>query len=259
MNWIDTHCHLDYDYSPKTVEDLVREAEAAGVSHLVTIGTQVQTSLQLQSISERFPNVYHTVGVHPHDATTTDLPSLGALKAASIHPKCKGIGEIGLDYYYKHSSPDEQKQIFRAQLILAQECKLPVVIHCRDAEDDTLAILEDYANTIQGSRIPGIIHCFSGTRVFGEACLQLGFYLSFSGIVTFKNAKDLHESAKLFPLEKMLVETDSPYLAPIPFRGKKCEPSMVRHTGEKIAELKGLPVEEVARITTENARRIFNF
>lgn len=255
--WIDTHCHLDYDYSPKSVSQIIEEAQAAGVTHLVTIGTQVETSLRLKALSEQYPAVYHTVGVHPHEAESADLPSLALLKEAARHPKCKGIGEIGLDYYYKHSSPAAQIQIFKAQLQLALECSLPIVVHCRDAETDILPLLEDYARAVPSGHTPGVIHCFTGTREFGESCLQMGFMISFSGIVTFKNATNLQDLARLFPLDRLLVETDSPYLAPIPFRGKKCEPSMVQYTGQKIAELKGIPVERISQATTLNAKKLF--
>jgi TatD DNase family protein len=254
---IDTHCHLDYDYAPKTTEDLLREAESVGISTLVTIGTEISSIPKVQALSDQYKNVFHTVGVHPHEAVTMKDQDLETLRAAAKHPKCRAIGEIGLDFHYDHSPPDVQQKRLAEQLKLALEVQLPVVIHSREAEEKLLELLTEYAGKVTKDRAPGIIHCFSGTEAFGEACLKLGFYLSFSGIVTFKNAESLRECAKKFPLEKMLVETDSPYLAPIPYRGKKCEPSMVRHTAMKIAELKGLTLDEVARTTTSNARRVF--
>jgi TatD DNase family protein len=255
--WIDSHCHLNYDYSPKSTEDLVREALSEGVSHLMTIGTDLQSLPKVVAISEKFPNVHHSVGVHPHDAVTLAEGDLDRLREAAKHPKCRAIGEIGLDTYYQHSPLEVQLTQLRHQLELALETGLPVIIHSRDAEKALLEELTRYAEKLPQDRIPGIIHCFTGTREFGQACLDLGFYISFSGILTFKNAESLRESAKSFPLEKLLVETDSPYLAPVPFRGKKCEPRMVKQTGLMLAELHGRDPAEVARITSENARRIF--
>jgi len=254
---VDTHCHLNYDYAPKTVEDLVSEAAEAGVTTLVTIGTEFESIARIQEISEKFPRVFHTVGVHPHDAVTVTDAGIEQLRSAAAHPKCLAIGEIGLDYHYDHSPREVQMRVLDQQLRLALETSKPVVIHSRDAEEDLLAALTRYAERVRTGVAPGIIHCFSGTRAFGEACMRLGFYISFSGILTFKNAESLRECARDFPLDRILVETDSPYLAPIPFRGKKCEPSMVKHTALKVAELKGLSLEEVARATTENALRVF--
>ncbi len=255
--WIDSHCHLNYDYSPKSTEDLVREAADEGVTHLMTIGTDLDSLPRVVEISERFENVHHTVGVHPHDAVKITEGDIERLREAAKHPKCRAIGEIGLDTYYEHSPLDVQIIQLRQQLDLAIECGLPVIIHSRDAEPELLEELKRYAPRVASGVVPGIIHCFTGTQSFGQACLDLGFYISFSGILTFKNAAELRESAKSFPLERLLVETDAPYLAPVPFRGKKCEPRMVKQTGLLLAELKGIDPADVARVTSENARRIF--
>lgn len=255
--WIDSHCHLNDDYAPKSPEDLVREAAAEGVTHLMTISTELASLPKVVEISEKFPNVHHTVGVHPHDVVTISEGDLERLREAAKHPKCRAIGEIGLDTHYDHSPLDVQLVWLRQQLDLAIECGLPVIIHSREAEKEMLEELTRYAAKVAPGVAPGIIHCFTGTRAFGQSCLDLGFYLSFSGILTFKNAADLRESAKAFPLERLLVETDAPYLAPVPFRGKKCEPRMVKQTGLFLADLKGVDPEEVARVTSENARRIF--
>lgn len=260
MRLIDTHCHLNYDYSPKTDADLVREAGLAEVVALVTIGTDLPTLPAVAQISDRYANVYHTVGVHPHDASTLDAAGVETLRRAARHPKCRAIGEIGLDYHYDHSPRDVQIHAFEAQAKLAIETGHPLVIHSRDGEEDLLRGLRSYCATLSQVRpeaIPGVIHCFTGTRDFGLACLDLGFYISFSGILTFKNAEALRACAQEFPLERLLVETDSPYLAPVPHRGKKCEPSMVRMTALKLAELKGVSLEEVAEKTTRNAARVF--
>lgn len=254
---IDSHCHLNYDYAPKSEDDLVREAHEAGVSVLVTVGVDMSSIEPLVAISERHPHVYHTVGVHPHEAVTISEGDLARLEQAAKHPKCRAIGEIGLDFHYDHSPRDVQCAQLEQQLELALRVKLPVVIHSRDAEAELLESLTRYAKQVPAGAIPGIIHCFSGTKEFGQACLDVGFYISFSGILTFKTAEALRDCAKAFPLERLLVETDSPYLAPIPNRGKKCEPSMVRLTAQKLADVKGLTLEEVARVTTANARRVF--
>ncbi len=257
MQLIDSHCHLDFDYSPKTTADLVREAGQAGVGTLITIATDLASLEKVALISENHPQVFHTVGIHPHDTKTLDNEGMDLLRKAVIHPKCRAIGEIGLDYHYDHSPHDIQKTALELQLNLALETHLPVVIHSRDAESDLLEALTRYAKTAPANLPLGVIHCFTGTRTFGEACLALGFYISFSGILTFKNAAALQASAKAFPLDRLMIETDSPFLAPIPFRGKKCEPSMVKLTAQKLAELKNLPLEEVAHATAANTRRLF--
>lgn len=258
MNLIDSHCHLDFNYQPKTTEDLVAEASQAGVIALITIGTNIDSIDQVQKISDQFHSVYHTVGVHPHEAKPLEDSDLSILEVASQHIKCKGIGEIGLDYYYEHSPREIQQLDLERQLDLAIKVRLPVVIHSREGEQDLLHHLRKYSLKIQNGRIPGIIHCFSGTLEFGKKCLDLGFYISFSGILTFKKAEEVREAARVFPLDRILVETDSPYLAPMPFRGKKCEPSMVKLTAEKLAEVKMISFTEVAEKTTENSKEVFN-
>lgn len=254
---IDTHCHLNYDYAPKTTDDLIREAGLAGVETLVTIGVDLTTIAPVRELSEKYHNVYHTQGVHPHEAISIQDGDLDQIRMAARHPKCRAIGEIGLDYHYDHSPRDVQLKIFRAQLDLALETDQPVVIHSRDAETELLAGLEAYARQVKGDHPKGIIHCFTGTYEFGRRCVELGFYISFSGIITFKKADDLRRCAMDFPLEQILVETDSPYLAPIPFRGKKCEPSMVKLTAQKIAEIRKISFDDVAQATTKNAKRVF--
>jgi len=255
--WIDSHCHLHYDYAPKSTENLVAEALAEGVSHLLTIGTDLTTLDAVAAISERFPNVFHSVGVHPHDASAIEDADIERIRVASRHPKCRAIGEIGLDTHYEHSPLDIQLVRLRQQLDLAVETGLPVVIHSREAEPQLLAELTRYAKALPDGRVPGVIHCFTGTRDFGQACMDLGFYISLSGILTFKNSEELRQTVRTFPIDRLLVETDSPYLAPVPFRGKKCEPRMVKQTGLKLAELFGMEAAEVARVTSQNSRRVF--
>jgi TatD DNase family protein len=255
---IDSHCHLNYDYSPKSADDLVREAREAGVQALVTIGTDLDTIAEVQAISEKYDEVYHTIGVHPHDASTLTDADTERLTLAARHPKCRAIGEIGLDYHYDHSPREIQRARLEQQLGIALTVGKPIVIHSRDGEEDLLASLTAYAKKLPSAHIPGIIHCFTGTEAFGRACLDLGFYISFSGIITFKKADDVRACVAAFPLERILVETDSPFLAPIPHRGKKCEPSMVKLTAMKVAEIKGTSLETVARVTTENSKRVFS-
>ncbi len=255
---IDSHCHLNFDYAPKDEGILLKEAREAGVVAFVTIGTDMKTLPLLAGFSERNPDVWHTVGVHPHDSIDMKDEDLATLEKAAKHPRCRAIGEIGLDYHYDNSPREVQRKRLRDQLELALSVKLPVVIHARDAEDDLVEALTEYAKKLPSGAVPGVIHCFTGTRPFGQACLDLGFFVSFSGILTFKTAEDLRESAKIFPLERLVIETDSPFLAPIPYRGKKCEPFMVKMTAQKLAEVKGATLEEVARVTTANSRRLFS-
>lgn len=255
---IDSHCHLDHDYAPKTADDLIREAREAGVRALVTIGVDLASLAAAEDLSEKYPGiVYHTAGIHPHEAATLRDGDLARVEAAALHPRCRAVGEIGLDYHYDHSPRDVQLHQLRSQLDIALRARRPVVIHSREAEADLLPALREYAARVPEKGIPGVIHCFSGSREFGQACLDLGFYLSFSGILTFKNADELRAAARDFPIERLLVETDSPYLAPMPHRGRKCEPSMVRLTAMKLAELKRLSLEDVGRATSANARRVF--
>lgn len=255
---IDTHCHLNYDYDGgKTPSDLVNEAATNGVHTLITIATEEANFDAVRKISETFPNVFHTIGVHPHEASLVTEQTLKIMRPLLDHPKCVAVGEIGLDYYYDHSDRKKQQLECEAQAEVALDAKKPLVIHSRDGEDDLLAILKAYAKKMSGDYSPGVIHCFSGSEAFALACLDLGFYISLSGIFTFKNSEPLRQMVKGFRYDRLLVETDSPFLAPIPMRGKKCEPAMVKHTALKLAEVLGLPFEELAALTTENAKRCF--
>lgn len=255
---IDTHCHLDYDYdNGRTAPDLVRDAKLAGVDVLITIGVEQANFEVVQKISEQFERVYHTIGVHPHEASKVDEATLKYMRPFLDHPKCVAVGEIGLDYYYEHSDRKKQQQECLSQIELALDSKKPLVIHSRDGEEDLLPILTAYAKRHSGGYSKGVIHCFSGSENFARACMDLGFYISLSGIFTFKNSEPLRQMVKGFPLDRLLVETDSPYLAPVPNRGKKCEPSMVKFTAQKLAEVMGISYEELARVTTENAKKCF--
>lgn len=253
---IDSHCHLNYDYAPKTADDLVREAAEHGVTHLITIGTDAENTLQAKQIADRHENVYFTAGIHPHDSIDEKEGDFEKIRMLAREPKCVAIGEIGIDTHYEHSPLGSQLRNLEQHLALALTRRLPIVIHSRESEDVLLEQLTHYAAKVEG-RSPGVIHCFTGTRAFGQACIDLGFYISFSGIVTFKNADAVKECARDFPLERMLVETDSPYLAPVPFRGKKCEPKMVTETAKAIAMLKGLPYSEIIKQTRLNTSKLF--
>jgi TatD DNase family protein len=260
LEWIDTHCHLNYDYDGKTTSDLVRQAAHAGVKAMVTIGCDDHAHGAVQKISDDHFQVYHTIGYHPHEAASVTLDQLDSIRKKSLHPKCRALGEMGLDYYYDHSPREIQIARFSDQLDLAIELKIPVVIHSRNAEDDLIPLLDRYVskqNLSESERPFGVLHCFTGTERLAKKCLDWGFLISLSGIITFKNANDLREVIRKIPLRSLILETDSPYLAPVPYRGKKCEPKMLTSTGCFLAQFLGLSPEEVAEITTKNAKRFF--
>jgi len=250
---IDTHCHLDMDAYQDDLEEVLLRASQAGVCHVVTIGIDRQSSEQAIKLAEQYDSVHATIGIHPHDAEQASNDELDALARLARHPKVVGFGEIGLDYAKLYAPKEKQIELFKQQLNLAKELELPVIIHDREAHEDTLAILQEHAPF----PCSGILHCFSGDLGFAHKILELGFYISIPGIVTFKNANNLQEVAAKIPLESMLLETDGPFLAPSPFRGKRNEPSYIRHTAEKVAELRAMPIAELALTTTKNAQEIF--
>jgi TatD DNase family protein len=263
----DSHCHLHYDGPEgKTPEMQVAEAREHGVQLFTSVGVDFETQDKIQSISSRITEVFHTVGLHPHEALHWNDQSEETLRAGAKHPKCRAIGEIGLDFHYDHSKPDQQLHALRAQLKIALDLHLPVVIHSREAEELLLPELLQFAAAFNanekknGATQPapvGVLHCFTGTLPFAQKCVEAGFLVSFSGILTFKTASDLRETAKVLPLSSLIVETDCPYLAPIPFRGKPCEPYMVRWTAQCLADTKNLTLEEVAEVTFRNTCRLF--
>jgi TatD DNase family protein len=256
MRLVDTHCHLDPHYFPDGPEAVVARAEAVGVVGFVVIGVgrDLAPARAAADLASRWPHkVAAVVGVHPHDATTLDDETLVELTALAQSPHVVAVGETGLDYHYDHSPRDVQQKVFARLVALARALHKPLVIHTRQAPEDTLAILE-----AEGARdVGGIIHCFSEDTAFARRALDLGFDLSFSGIVTFKTARTVQEVAAWAPADRVLVETDSPYLAPVPFRGKPCEPAYVLHTATRVAELRGTTVEAIAEATTANAERRF--
>lgn len=250
---IDTHCHLDSHYFPEGPDEVIARANAVGVGAFVTIGVgrDLDPMRHAVALAERRSDVWATVGIHPHDATHLDDAAYAEMEALARRERVVAVGEIGLDYHYMRSPRDVQQSCFRRLIGMARAVKKPIVIHTREAAADTLAILEE-----EGAReVGGIIHCFSEDRAFAEKALALGFDLSFSGIVTFRTAQAIKEVAAWAPADRILVETDSPYLAPVPFRGKKCEPAHVRYTALHVAELRKESFDVIAERTTENARR----
>ena len=255
--YIDSHSHIEGAEFGADREAVIQRALEAGVEIIVCIGdgeVAAGSHAAAFKVADEHSFIYTTVGVHPHEARLLDDKLCAQLVEFAQHPKVIAWGEIGLDYHYDNSPRDVQREAFRRQLRMARERRLPAVIHTREAEADTLAILDqEWRDSGPG----GIIHCFTGTRSFAEAAIELGFLISFSGVVTFKNAKDLQETAKHLPLDKLLVETDSPFLAPAPYRGRRNEPAFVVETARAIAELRGIEVEEFARVTSGSFARLF--
>jgi TatD DNase family protein len=252
---IDHHCHLDFPDFAAELDDVVARARAAGVSTLVTISTRIREFDKLRAITDRFEDVYCSVGTHPHNAhEELDIP-LARIVELSKHPKVVSIGEAGLDYHYQHSTAAAQAEGFRRHIAAARETGLPLEIHTRDADDDTIAILEEeHAN----GAFPAVLHCFTGGRELAVRALDLGIYVSFSGVITFKNTDALRDIASDVPLDRLLVETDAPFLAPIPFRGKRNEPSFVVRTAAALAVTKSVSPDEIAAATTENFFRLYS-
>lgn len=251
---IDSHCHLDFPELAGDEEAVLARARMAGVGGMLTIGTRLDQFERVRAIAERHGNIWCSVGVHPHEAKEEGQRTPDRLIEATRHPKVVGIGETGLDFYYEHSPRDEQAESFRAHIAASRTTGLPLIVHTRDADRETIDILEEEAG--KGS-FPGLIHCFSSGAEVARHALALGLYISISGIVTFKAAENLRTIVRDIPLDRLLVETDSPYLAPIPKRGKTNEPAYVAHTAAKVAELKGMGIAELEAATTANFFRLF--
>jgi TatD DNase family protein len=252
--FVDSHCHLNYKGLAEQQPAVLARARAAGVSKMLNISTRASEWDDVLAVAEREADVYASVGVHPHDADTHPDVETATLVGRARHPKVVGIGESGLDFYYDKSDRDRQRASFRAHIAAARETGLPIIVHTREAEADTHAILADEMGK---GAYTGVIHCFTASRDFAEKALALGLYISISGIVTFKNAKDLQETARTLPLDKLLIETDSPFLAPVPHRGKPCEPAFVADTARFLAELRGESIEALAAATADNFHRLF--
>lgn len=248
---IDSHAHLSMEPLAADRAAVLARARAAGLAHMLTIGTTVAESRVALEVARAHPEVSCTAGVHPHEVNAMTEGDLAAIRAMAADPNVVAIGEIGLDYHYDHSPRDTQRHWFRRQMALARELGLPVVLHTREAEADTAQVLREFPG------VTGVLHCFSSDPSLAETGLELGYYVSFSGIVTFGKAEAVREAARKVPLERMLVETDCPYLAPVPFRGKTNEPAYVTLVAEALAEIKGVPVAELVAATSANARRLF--
>ncbi|WP_428483545.1 TatD family hydrolase [Rhodopila sp.] len=251
---IDSHCHLDY-YTPAELPEVFARAAAAGVQEMVTIGTTLDQSRCLPPMTETHPNLWCTIGVHPHHAAEAPIPTPQTLADMVRHPRVIGIGESGLDYFYDKAPRDIQAENFRAHIRGARLAGVPLTIHARDADDDIALILRQERDREGGFDF--LLHCFSSSRQLAEAAVEMGGYVSFSGILTFPRSAELREIARDVPADRLLVETDAPYLAPVPFRGKRNEPAWVAHTARVLAELRGLTPEALASLTTGNFRRLF--
>lgn len=255
--YIDSHAHIEMSDFDNDREAVIQRALDAGVEAIVCVGDGDIASDSHDAafrLADAHPFIYTTVGVHPHEARLLDDQLYAKLRDLSQHPKVIAWGEIGLDYHYDNSPREVQREAFKKQLRMARERQLPISIHTREAEADTLAILDQ---EWKESGLGGVIHCFTGTRAFAEAAVELGFLISFSGVVTFKKAEELRETASTLPFEKLLIETDSPFLAPAPYRGRRNEPAFVAETARAIAELRGVEPEEIGRVTSENFKLLF--
>ena len=255
MRLIDSHCHLNYAGLAERQDEVLANARANGVTGFLNISTRQSEWGDVLGAAERNSDVWATVGVHPHEADAHPDLGAAALVEAASHPRVIAIGECGLDYFYDNSEREAQKDRFEAHIDAARQSGLPLVVHTRDAEDDTAEIL---ARAMREGGVTGVLHCFTGTADLARKALDLGFYISLSGIVTFKNAKELQETASWLPSDRMLVETDSPFLAPVPHRGQTCEPAFVADTARFVAELRSEPPESLAETTTANFFRLFS-
>lgn len=252
---VDSHCHLEYKGLVEDQQGVLGRAREAGVGRFLNISTRHSEWAQVVATAERESDVWASVGIHPHEADAHEDLGAEVLRAACEHPRVIGIGETGLDYYYDKSDRRVQRDLFRMHIGVARDTRLPVIVHTRDAEDDTLAILSD---EMEQGAFPALIHCFTASAKFAGRVLELGLSISISGIVTFKNAAELQGIAKELPLDRLLVETDSPFLAPVPHRGKPCEPAFVADTARFLAGLRGEPLDELADRTTANFFRLFS-
>ena len=252
---VDSHCHLDFPDFASELDDVVARARGVGIGRMVTISTRVKKHDQVRAVAERFDDVFCSVGTHPHNAhEELDIGADELLKLIE-HPKVVAIGEAGLDYHYDNSPRDAQAQGFRAHIAAARQSRLPLVIHSRDADDDMARILEEESGK---GAFPAVLHCFTGGRDLAMRAIALGHYVSFTGILTFKATQNLRDIAAELPADRILVETDAPYLAPGKFRGKRCEPAYVVETAKVLAETRGVTFDEIARQTTENFFRLFS-
>ncbi len=250
---IDSHAHLDDQKFDRDRDIIIKNLKSNGIELVINIGADLQTSIASVSLAEKYENIYAAVGVHPHSASEVDDSTIEILKSFANREKVVAIGEIGLDYYYDNSPRDLQRKWFKEQINLAKQVDLPVVIHTREAAQETFDILKE----AQDGSLRGVLHCYSGSVEMAIEYIKLGFYISFAGPVTFKNARSIREVAKSMPLDRLLVETDCPYLTPEPNRGKRNEPIFVKYTAGTIADIRGITYEELAKVTNRNTRELF--
>lgn len=254
--YVDSHCHINFPELAARLPEIFAKMEENQVSHALCVSVDLPEFPQILQMAEQYPQVYASVGVHP-DYEDTPEPSVGELVHLADHPRVVAIGETGLDYYRLEGDLEWQRQRFRTHIRASRACGKPLIIHTRAASDDTLRLMKEEGAGTQDGGAGGVMHCFTESLAVAQAAMEMGFYISFSGIVTFKNAKELQEVARAVPLDRMLIETDSPYLAPVPFRGKRNEPGYVRHVAEFLADLKQVPLQQLAQQTSANFHRLF--
>ena len=250
---IDSHCHLDHEPLKSDLSNIIKRSKDVGIEKLLTISTSVESFEKIKNIINEDEIIFGTIGIHPHETDNNEISIDYIVKNFEENPKIIGIGETGLDFYYNNSDKEKQIKSFKKHIEASIKTNSPLVVHSRNAEDETFEILNKY----QGEKLKILMHCFTGSKNFAEKLLKLNAFFSASGIITFKNSIDLQETFKFLPLEKILIETDSPYLTPVPNRGKKNEPSFVRYTLKKLSELKNVDMDELDKITTENFNRLF--
>ncbi|NUU03927.1 TatD family hydrolase [Herbaspirillum robiniae] len=254
--YIDSHCHINFPDLAARLPEIFGKMAENKVSHALCVSVDLPDFPQVLALAEQYPNIYASVGVHP-DYEDTPEPDVAQLVKLAEHPRIVAIGETGLDYYRLQGDLEWQRERFRTHIRASRETGKPLIIHTRSASEDTIRIMREEGASPDAGGAAGVMHCFTESQEVADAAIELGFYISFSGIVTFKSAKDLQQVARTIPLERMLIETDSPYLAPVPFRGKTNEPGYVRHVGEFIADLRGISADEVARQTSANFFKLF--
>ena len=250
---IDSHCHLDHEPLKSDLSNIIKRSKDVGIEKLLTISTSVESFEKIKNIINEDEIIFGTIGIHPHEADNNEISIDYIVKNFEENPKIIGIGETGLDFYYNNSDKEKQIKSFKKHIEASIKTNSPLIVHSRNAEDETFEILNKY----QGEKLKILMHCFTGSKNFAEKLLKLNAFFSASGIITFKNSIDLQETFKILPLEKILIETDSPYLAPAPNRGKKNEPSFLSYTAQKLADIKDLSKQEITKITTKNFNNLF--
>ncbi len=255
MLLVDSHCHLNFPDFREDIEEVIKSARANGVQVMQTICTEMEEFDEVSAIAEKYEGIYCSAGVHPNESGEKKPADLEYLLSKTSHPKVIGIGETGLDYHYERSDRKIQQESFRIHIDAARRSGLPLIVHTREADEDTVNILED---EMKKGAFKGLIHCFTSSQWLAERSIAMGLFISLSGIISFKNAQDIRDTVKTLPLDRLLIETDAPFLAPLPHRGKRNEPAYVKYTNQKLAEIKNIPEEECAKITTANFFRLFD-